>query len=161
VKGQPIRYIFGHHGPKSTVPPLEERFWSRVNREGNCWEWLGRRTPEGYGTISHKGRPVGAHVVSFTLHKGPIPRGLVIDHLCRNRWCVNPDHLEAVTNRENVLRGNSPSAVIRRTGICGQGHRIEGDNAYTPPSRPTQRTCKTCMRNRTKAYRAASKKESK
>jgi hypothetical protein len=91
---------------------LELRFWAKVRRQDDCWEWRGSRNPRGYGKISNKGKLLGAHRVSYEIHKGQIPDGLEIDHLCRNRWCVNPDHLEAVSHAANLHRSpltiNSP-----------------------------------------------------
>ena len=84
----------------------------------------------------------------------PLAEGDVIDHLCRNPPCVNPQHLDVVTNRENVLRGMSPTAVVHRQRRCGRGHAIEGNNVYTPAKYPTQRHCREC-RNRNKRASAA------
>lgn len=75
-----------------------------------CWAWKGAKTPTGYGVVSIERRARKAHRYSYLHLVGPVPDGLVLDHLCRNRACVNPAHMEPVTQRTNVLRGNSPSA---------------------------------------------------
>lgn len=84
---------------------LEGRFWRKVNKTSACWEWTGSLFPNGYGCFRLNGQSVLAHRVSYEFAHEAIPIGLVIDHKCRNKKCVNPDHLEAVTNGENVRRG--------------------------------------------------------
>lgn len=88
---------------------LLSRFLAKVSKTESCWLWCAWSTPAGYGMIKIAGRTAQAHRVSYELHVGPIPEGHEIDHLCRNRGCVNPAHLEPVTHAENQRR----SAVAR------------------------------------------------
>ena len=93
----------------------EERFWEKVERipSSECWFWIAPLNSGGYGTFYWKGKRVGAHRAAYELFRGPIPDDREIDHLCRNRDCVNPDHLDLVTHRENLLRGRTtPAAAI-------------------------------------------------
>lgn len=86
--------------------PLPVRFWSFVTFTPECWEWTGYITPKGYGTFCLRaGVTVWAHRLAYELTHGPFPAGLTIDHLCNNRGCVRPSHLEPVTQAENVRRG--------------------------------------------------------
>lgn len=85
-------------------PPLG-RIWDKTVRQGECWLWAGARLDAGYGYLEVDGKRVLAHRVSYELTYGPIPPGLVIDHLCRMPQCINPAHLEAVTWAENIARG--------------------------------------------------------
>jgi len=99
-------------------------FEANVMPEPNsgCWLWLGYVMKNGYGQTSRDGRHVLAHRWSWQSVHGSIPDGLVIDHLCRNRLCVNPDHLEAVSQATNVRRGMGYSATVARTDTCREGH---------------------------------------
>ena len=138
---------------------FEARFWSKVQKgtEEECWEWLAGIDKYSYGcfTISHlAGRrlEVGAHCVSYWLYKGPIPKGLELDHLCRNPLCVNPIHLEAVTHRINSLRGIGASAKHARQTECAYGHPFDLFNTYFLRGR---RYCRICTRERQRAkYRS-------
>jgi hypothetical protein len=95
---------------------LEERFYAKVQKTDSCWVWIGARHSQGYGqlftanTVNGNPRPEKAHRVAYELLIGPIPDGLQIDHLCRNKVCVNPAHLEAVTQKENLARRQRPAA---------------------------------------------------
>lgn len=104
-------------------PTPLERFMKFVAVIGECWEWTGSIHPEGYGRFRLKLKMVGAHRAAYEFFIGPIPDGLSIDHLCRNRKCVNPSHLEAVTSKENTLRSPINTAAInRRKTECCRGH---------------------------------------
>lgn len=110
-------------GPRATVP---ERlaFHTRLDDNG-CWIWQGDMNSRGYGRIVVNSVRHFVHRLSYETHVGPIPSGMVIDHLCRTPLCCNPSHLEPVTSRENMLRGEAPHAVTMRTGQCANGHDYE------------------------------------
>lgn len=105
-----------------------------------CWVWPGTIGNHGYGVVC--GQLV--HRMVFELLVGPIPEGLQLDHLCRNRPCANPHHLEAVTRRENILRGECFSAVNAKKTHCANGHEYNAINTYQ--SKNNQRKCKICHR---------------
>ena len=125
------------------------RFYAKLPSDVSpaaCWPWQGARSPKGYGFFYFAGRNSRAHRASYEMLIVPIPEGLTIDHLCRNTGCVNPSHLELVTNKENVLRGVGPTAVNARKTRCPKGHPLSGDNLRLGPI--GQRNCRTCCRNR-------------
>ena len=128
----------------------EERFWRDTYFEPNtgCWLWGGMITRIGYGQIDIEDKSVTVHRFSYRLHKGNIPDGLCIDHLCSVRCCVNPDHLEAVTHKENTRRswalgrGKTPNINLTH---CPRGHEFTNENTYTAP-KTGQRQCRKCIR---------------
>ena len=124
---------------------LESRFWSKVEKSSACWLWMANRVGNGYGQISVNGRKVYAHRLSYEWAKGPIPAGLDIDHLCRVLLCVNPDHLEAVTRRENLLRGNTLAARQVARTHCPSSHPYDEENTRI---RRGKRECRECGRVR-------------
>lgn len=105
-------------------------FWSRVNKTDFCWLWLPVCEKNGYGRVWINKKRLGVHVVSYLLTGKQIPDGLVIDHLCRTRNCVNPSHLEAVTRGENVLRGKGITALNVKKTHCKRGHEFNKENTY-------------------------------
>jgi hypothetical protein len=127
---------------------LDER--TSIDEATGCWNWTHRTTSAGYGTLSIRARNFAAHRISYTRHKGPIPEGLVLDHLCRNTVCINPEHLEAVTDQVNILRGMAPGAVATREEACRRGHpRSEYGRQYGPRVH-----CSACNAINFAAYRA-------
>lgn len=128
------------------------RFMSKVNipfASGTCWTWRGGRNGDGYSTFNDGRRNVGAHRYSYETLVGPIPEGLELDHLCRNRLCVRPDHLEAVDHRTNVLRSDNPAAKASRRTACPKGH------PYDRIELGRFRRCGQCVRDRYHARKAA------
>ena len=111
----------------------------------SCWEWTAYTQKNGYGTFGFRHKMHLAHRASYILFVGEIPIGLQLDHLCRNRACVNPAHLEPVTNKENILRGISPSAINARKELCIRAHLLTGDNLAIYGN---ERRCRTCDRER-------------
>lgn len=114
--------------------------------ESGCWLWRSKINQAGYGMIwggIELGRELRAHRVAYELHVGPIPDGLTIDHLCRVRHCVNPDHLQAVTRGTNVLRGASGPAANARKTHCKRGHEFTPENTYV--TKAGYRNCRACM----------------
>lgn len=133
-------------------PRLPPRFWNKLCfcSDNGCWTW-GAAKIQGYGRFMHNYKSVWAHRLSYECLIGPIPSGLQLDHLCRNRACVNPDHLEPISRHENILRGISPSAENARKTHCIYGHELKGENVYVRPSSPEKRECYQCLTDRNRA----------
>lgn len=138
--------------------PLEVRLWAKVARGGpdDCWPWTASRTPKGYGRVNaggRHGRRLQAHRVVYELVVGPIPEGHDIDHLCENKACCNPKHLEPVTRQDNMLRFHG-----QRTR-CKEGHPLDGVMRGTMKNGTPGiwRYCLTCSRAR--ARESARKRE--
>lgn len=122
-----------------------------------CWLWLGKMR-HGYGVATVEMKEIPAHRFSYELLRGPIKKGLVIDHLCRVTLCVNPGHLEPVTIAENNRRGIGPALTrLRNIGLthCPNGHPYSGGNLYLAPT--GYRDCKICQRQRVRDWRARSR----
>lgn len=130
---------------------IGERFWGKVTElESGCLEWTGTKTM-GYGRFWWNSRLGQAHRFAYEFVKGNIPKDMSLDHLCRNRGCVNPEHLEAVSLRENILRGDGVAAIHARATHCPQGHPYDSDNTYVTPK--GHRDCRACHRDASKRWR--------
>ncbi len=144
--------VNGRHN--ETRESILARFWRRIQKSDDCWVWTGTRTLRGYGHLRIAKQHIYAHRLSFELANGPIPAGLEIDHLCDNPPCVNPDHLRAVTHRENMRRSD-PGAFNAFKTHCPRGHAYSAENTYTYKRR---RNCRTCARTRNAEYKAGLKR---
>jgi hypothetical protein len=125
-------------------------FWNRFKVNKTCWEWTGAKS-NGYGMVGMNNKVFGAHRVSYEMVFGKIETGMVIDHVCRNRKCINPEHLRCVSNRENVLE-NSESAAAKnlKKTHCIRGHLLAGTNLRK--MKKSGRECKICHDNYMKTY---------
>jgi hypothetical protein len=117
-----------------------------------CWIWLLARNKKGYGVARVGTRMISAHRAVFEELQGEVPSGLQLDHLCRTHECVNPEHLEPVTARENILRGVGLSAVNARKNHCIKGHEFTVENTYIDTL--GKRNCRRCRIERKRRYRA-------
>jgi hypothetical protein len=128
---------------------VRERFHEKWVEDGECWRWTAAFSNRGYSAY----RESSGHRYSYAIHVGPIPDGLEIDHLCRNKWCVNPDHLEAVTPSENTLRAKGDH--------CKHGHEYTPENTMLRqmPAGHTTRRCRECGRNQWRKYKATTTKK--
>lgn len=127
---------------------------SRWEPEPNtgCWLWYGANSGDGYGRIRWNGKATGVHRVMYEIHRGAIPEGMEIDHLCRVRCCINPFHLEPVSKKENCLRGKSFSAWNSRKTHCLKGHELSAENLCSHKTKKFRRCCRICHNARNHAY---------
>jgi hypothetical protein len=136
--------------PPQPTPPLH-RFWPKIDRSGECWIWLGAVHRNGYGKFYFEGRVRLAHRVAYEMFVGAIPTDLELDHLCRVPACVNPDHLEPVTRRENQRRGEGFIGQRITATHCVHGHEFTTANTYV--NKRGGRECRRCHADREHAYR--------
>lgn len=134
---------------RAEIPALNSKellaFFSKIQKAGPtrnpCWEWTGSRNKDGYGTFGLRRKNRFAHVVAWTIEHGPIPDHLEIDHLCRNRACVRPQHMELVTHRENLLRGKTVTGLNAAKTHCKRGHPFDDENTIIVQG---GRQCRAC-----------------
>lgn len=144
---------------RSRTEVLRERLSKKttIDHKTDCWNWQGAKLPTGYGHIKVDGREFYTHRLSYELAVGPIPAGLVIDHLCRNTSCLNPAHLEPVTTRENLLRSPvAPAAINAAKTHCKREHEFTTENTLVRSGgKRVCRTCKAAWDRNTQANRIA------
>ncbi len=140
------------------IQSVEERFWHKVNKSHSlsCWTWLGTINEHGYGIFWVGGQYKRAHRFAYELLIGPLLSGQTVDHLCRNRRCINPAHLEAVTRKENILRGQGLSAQNARKTHCKHGHEFTLGNTK---SQRDGRRCRQCAIRRSREHRARQRED--
>jgi hypothetical protein len=131
----------------------DQRFWSKVDKTASCWLWTGYVNNHGYGVFGRHRQTQYVHRFAYERLVGPIPEGLELDHLCRTPSCVNPEHLEAVTHRENSLRSDSPHAREARQTHCIHGHPFSKSNTYV--TKLGKRQCRQCAARRMRERRPA------
>lgn len=129
-------------------------FYTHLSAQ-TCWVWTGAILPNGYGRFWNGAKNVYAHRFSYELFRGMITEGYEIDHLCKNRACVNPHHLEAVIHKENIRRGDGVMGVNARKQFCFRGHEFRGDNLRITIR--GERACRACVRINVKKYKAKKK----
>lgn len=139
---------------------FESKFLSKICKTDSCWEWTSYVDKNGYGRFFINGKHQQAHRVSYEDKFGKIPEGLVINHLCRNRKCVNPKHLEVVTQKVNIQKGLTGFITglrMRAKTHCPQNHEYSEKNTYISPN--GKRRCRTCIRIQAEQYRQHKKLE--
>ena len=147
-----IRKLIGALEQAERLRVHDSRFWRHVDDSGNCWEWKGTKDRKGYGQFTVNKKHFFAHRWAYEALVGPIAEGMVVDHLCRNRACCNPSHMEIVTPVENVKRGEGITAQNSRKDKCQCGqpyfiaHRKDG-RSY--------RYCRACKNEYQRRWRAA------
>lgn len=134
--------------PRAATQPI-----GYVVQENGCWEWTGAIDQCGYGRLNVGGKVWLAHRMIFERTNGPIPEGMQCDHLCRHRSCVNPDHIEVVSQRENLLRGVGWAAKNAAKTTCSRGHPLTGENLKAWELARGSRICRTCYVDWRRAHR--------
>lgn len=141
------------------MKPALERFFSKVVKAGDCWFWLGAKNQGGYGKFSENYIKYVAHRWLYQFVNGPVDKKLDLDHLCRNRNCVNPEHLEPVTRSENSIRGIGPKLAAERQLVkthCPKGHEYTEINTYFRKNK-VNRICRICRKLKQQKRRVLNK----
>lgn len=121
---------------------------AKIKITDGCWLWLGATNSDGYGSLGRSGKTYSAHKFIHELVCGPVSDDVELDHLCSNRLCVRPSHLEGVPHRVNVLRGKGVAVISLNKKECPKGHLLEGDNLVV--CELPRRRCRICQNKKTK-----------
>lgn len=145
-------YEYWRRNGKPTPPTPEQKFWGFViPADTGCWEWTGYRDRDGYGICTWGGKHARAHRVAYEMLFGYLDADRALDHLCKNRSCVRPQHLEPVTWQQNNARSGSLSALNARKTHCSRGHEFTDENTRVSGGK---RACRTCDAMRARRRRA-------
>lgn len=136
---------------KNNLEGVKNRFLQKIviNKKTKCWEWTAHKSKLGYGVMRYGPRALGvreAHIIAYEIFTGPVPEGKELDHLCRNRGCVNPSHLEPVTHHENMRRGHHATKTH-----CKNGHEFDEKNTLI--GKNGRRHCRKCADARRKKHK--------
>jgi hypothetical protein len=139
------------------IDKIPERIRNKIDFTENCWIWKKKVSKAGYGrySVRRKNLPTKdytVHRIIYELLVGPVPQGLELDHLCRNRRCCNPAHLEAVTHKVNNNRGMGPSGINSRKTHCKNGHAFTEENTCYLMNPKQKRRCRICWRSYMSKY---------
>lgn len=131
-------------GRRKSDQEVFDTYVNKLDGDNACWEWTGHVRTDGYGLVRRNHKNHVAHRWVYETIKAKVPADLQLDHLCRNRKCCNPSHLDPVTHRENQLRGETFGAFNAAKTHCPRGHELVGDNLVTSALKRGQRTCAKC-----------------
>ena len=159
VRGEHTRWILGHQSRKEPREDTGGALWVEEDRGYStpCWIWQGQKR-QGYAYRRKGSAAEGVHRAMFEERYGPVPSGMVVDHLCRQRECINVDHMEAVSIGENVLRGMHPKMVAYREGTCTKGHPRTPENSYV--SAAGRQICRICRNEYKRRHQATHSSDS-
>lgn len=143
---------------KCFIEKTKKKLLTKITKNGECWQWFGNKDRHSYGKIWIKGKLKTAHRVSYEIFVGEIKEGMAIDHICRNRSCINPKHLRQLTWAQNAMASDGICPTFKKRTHCKNGHPFSGSNLVIYKNQPNARKCRTCIRTRWGKYVPKSKR---